>query len=33
MKEMDGQIGRLKMENMHKVNILKGCFFYTPNCM
>lgn len=30
MKEMDGQIGRLKMENMHKVNILKGCFFIHP---
>lgn len=27
MKEMDGQIGRLKMKNMHKVNIPNGwCF-------
>ena len=30
MKEKGGQIGRLKMENMHKVNILKGCFFIYP---
>ena len=28
MKEMDGQIGRLKMENMHKVNILKVFFIH-----
>ena len=33
MKEMGGQIGRLKIENIHKVNILKGCFFYIPNCI
>ena len=29
MKEKGGQIGRLRIENMHKVNILKGCFLYT----
>lgn len=27
MKEKGGQIGCLKIENMHKVNMLKGCFF------
>ena len=29
MKEKGGQIGCLRIENMHKVNILKGCFLYT----
>lgn len=30
MKEKGGQIGCLKIENMHKVNMLKGCFFIHP---